>query len=227
MLVEGLHSDELPFPVRGLRPPRVTVVGCVPGRGAVHVLGDRAHLVLGEQTLHVEVPGLFEEMAQDVAIVVGTERAMQVERPTIPVAEGHRARRVDRPGVERGTKHEPPVQRVTEPARALVEPAARPHPHECLLVVYEVFELVASEIDSRHAVATPVTDIDAVLEGGQCPGITVDLDRQRTQVEARGAGRHLVATRVQRSGEVVLEELLRVECRARPVRAGAQVDRHA
>src|SRR3954451_8132126 len=87
------------------------------------------------RTLHVQVPGLLEEMAQVVAIVVGTEGAMQVERGAVAVAERHRARCVDRPGIERGTKHEPPVQRVAEPARALVEPAARPHTHECLLVV--------------------------------------------------------------------------------------------
>ena len=130
-------------------------------------------------------------------------------------------------GVERGTKHEPPVQRVTEPARALVQPTARPHTHECMLVVDEVFELVASEMDPGRVVAAPGTDMDAVLAGEQRPGIAVDLDRHRAQVEALRAGRHRVAARVKRSGEVVLEELPRVDCLARPVRAGAQIDRHA
>ena len=146
LAVETLHAHEARVAVGRARPPGTTVAFGVGGRGAIHVGGDGVHLGLVEEPFDVQEARGLEEVPHLVTVVVGAEGAREIERASVGVVEGDRARRVDGRAVERGAQHEPPVEQMADVAGALLERACGPQAHERLLVVGEVGELLAAEL---------------------------------------------------------------------------------
>ena len=88
------------------------------GQRAVHVGGDRGHLLGIEPAAQVQEPGLGEEVRDLGVVVVGAERAMEVERCAVTIAEVDVAAGVHRPGVDERAQHDPPVEEVRRGCRA-------------------------------------------------------------------------------------------------------------
>ena len=103
----------------------------------------------------MEEPRGLEEVPHLVAVVVGVERAREVERASVGVVERDRSRGVDRRSVERGAEDEPPVEEMTDRSGVLVETAGSPEAHERLLVVDEIGELFDGA--ARRAPSRPVS----------------------------------------------------------------------
>ena len=107
--MEVLHAHAAVVAVGRLRPPRPAVAARVGGQRAIHVGGDLFHRRRIEPAAQVEEAGFGEKVRDVGVVVVGSERAVQVERVTVAVAEVDRPARVHaaRPSIsERSTTHQ-------------------------------------------------------------------------------------------------------------------------
>ena len=105
-----------------------------------------------EPAAQVQEPGLGEERRDVVVVVVGRERAGEVERRPVAILERHRAARVHRPVVDQRAQHHPPVEEVAEVAARHPQRAAGEERHRRLQVVDDIGDVGVGELDARDAV---------------------------------------------------------------------------
>ena len=204
LAVEALHAHE----------PRARRRRCAPttngrrlrsyvGHGAVHVGRDRVHLGLVEQPLDVQEAGGLEEVAHLVGIVVGAERAREIERAAVASSSAIEPGRVDRCAVERGAQHEPPVEEVADVARAAGR--ARPTAHRLMNVCWSSTRSASCSVASVTLAvgvgAAPRVDRDpAVVGASSVHVVAVDLDRRAGGADERQRGTIASACSSMRAG---------------------------
>ena len=130
----------------------------------------------------------MQEVAHLGRIVVGSERAVEVERRSVAGAESDASRCMNDAAVERGAQHEPPVEQVAEAAARNVELSRAEHRHRRRLIGDEIGERLGGQPPRDAAVGTRAGhDLPAVAmpeHGGPDVG---RRDRERPQAQPRGA----------------------------------------
>jgi hypothetical protein len=114
--VERLHAHEPAHAVARRHPPAPPVAIRIVVRRRVHVGGDLVHARRIEPAAQVQEAGFVQEVGHLRRIIVGRERAGEIERRSDAVAERDASRRMDRAAIERGAQHDPPVEQIAEPA---------------------------------------------------------------------------------------------------------------
>jgi hypothetical protein len=211
VVLEALQPHRSAFTICGGRPPRLPVVGRERRKRGVDVGRDRVHLVFAEQSAHVQEAGLGEEVGQVLVVVLGRERVTEVEGLAVAVAEVDCAARMRRPGVEERTQHDPPVEKVFEPAARQVEVTTAEKTHRRADVVHQVGEVLLVEAhDGGRAAVAGRHRHDVVVER-ECPRPTGDLDAQRGCAELTATRHREVSVAGTEVGQGLVEEDDRVD----------------
>ena len=105
-----------------------------------------------EPAAEVQEPGFGEEVRDVGVVVLGAERAVEVERCAVAIAEVDVAAGVHRAGVDERPQHDPPVEEVAEVAARHLEPATGEERHRRLQIVDDVGDVVVGEPHDRGAV---------------------------------------------------------------------------
>ena len=174
-------------------------------------------------------PGGLEEVAHLVAVVVGAERAREIERAAVAVVEARSS-----PACRSACRRARRARRATSRGggrrcrRGWSSAPRGPQAHERLLVVDEVGELLArrARTCAVASASRAARDRDAPVVGGQRPRLAVDFDRHRPGPHERKRGNDRVGMLVESGGQVVAEERVGIEVGPGSVDPGAYVDRH-
>ena len=216
----------------GRRRPRF--VPTTTGRRRARRSGTRASMsalissiVVGiEPAAQVQEPGFGEEVRDVVVVVVGGEGAVQVERRAVAVVgTSIGAARVHRPGVDRASAA-PPTSRGSRRGRRAACRAVPPV-RNVIGVLRSLTTSATSSSVSRTTAAASTLAIDGERVAGERerPLARGCDDGERFDPSSRAPRAAKLAIRRDHRGQLLVEELPRVDCCDVVVRAGPEVQR--